>query len=91
MLHLSEKHPPRCGVSSRWSQLKTESALMKIGEFAMGARALRMSKKAKFDEAFEGLKRELQSPRPLLKPGPAARKEPKPDRPILSLPMRRGS
>ena len=64
---------------------------MKIGEFAMRARVLRVSKKARFDEAFERLKRELQSPKPPLEPIRVVRKEPKPDRPILSLPMRRQS
>jgi hypothetical protein len=32
---------------------------MKVGEFAKRARASRMNKKAKFDEAFKRLRREL--------------------------------
>jgi hypothetical protein len=66
---------------------------MKVGEFAERARALRISKEARFEAAFERVKQELRSHdiTPALKPVPApvvAATRPRSARPILSLPRR---
>ena len=62
---------------------------MKVGEFASRARASKLSKKAKFEAAFERARRELRllDAAPALSPSPAigfARRR-KAERPILSL------
>ena len=62
---------------------------MKVGEFARRARASRLSKKAKFEAAFERARRDLRllDVAPALSPSPtmgfAQRR--KADRPVLSL------
>ena len=59
---------------------------MKVGEFARRARASRLSKKAKFEAAFERARRDLRllDAAPALSPSPIAQRR-KADRPVLSL------
>jgi hypothetical protein len=68
---------------------------MKVGEFARRAPALKTSKKARFEAAFDRAKREVRSldTTPPFKqvPVPGFAKRPGRDRPILSLPIRRTS
>lgn len=61
---------------------------MKVGEFAKRARALRLNKKAKFDEAFRHLRRELRLPAadaPLTSQKPGFSRPRQSKRPTLSL------
>jgi hypothetical protein len=65
---------------------------MKIGNVGMRGRAFKLSKKARFEAAFEQIRRELHAPNisPVLTPPPAPglgiRR--KADRPTLTLPAR---
>lgn len=90
----AEKHPPLRGGASYWNQLTNESIAMNTSEFAQRARALKISKEARFEAAFDRAKQELRSLDvvPSLQPVsvPSVAKRPRSDRPILSLPIRGG-
>jgi hypothetical protein len=67
---------------------------MKVGEFAERACALSISKKTRFEAAFERAKRELHllDVTASLQPSvPTVARRPRLNRPILSLPIRRGT
>ena len=63
---------------------------MKVGEFARHARASRLSKKAKFEAAFERARRDLRlidaAPSLASQPITSFAKRRKPDRTIIKLP-----
>ena len=60
---------------------------MELGEFVRRARASRLSKKSRFDEVFERVRRELRllDARPQNSPSLIQRRRRKADRPVLSL------
>jgi hypothetical protein len=68
-----------------------ESIAMKVGESAQRARARKVSKKMRFEEAFERIKAELRALTPAPVPIPVRAQQRTSDRPILRLPVRRES
>jgi hypothetical protein len=64
---------------------------MKIGNVGVRGRAFKLSKKARFEAAFEQIRRELHAPNisPVLTPRPGLGIRRKADRPTLTLRARR--
>lgn len=90
MLVPAEAHPPSWRVPSL-VPTNNESIVMKVGESAQRARARKVSKKLRFEEAFERVKAELRALTPAPAPVPVPANRRTSDRLILRLPVRRES